>query len=174
MRPVHAVVLLALTLIVLVVAAPTFAQGTPPLGYVNKLGQDLDVRSGGRILFDEISSGVILPESGVPPVTGLPTVPQVQLRGDNQQVNDPAADGIIQIFPGFRPFVRATQSETSAAAFGQNIVVTYNDSTGIHVSPNPSGRGLIVDRVLLSSFSVSNDGGQTWKTGRMPPAAGAA
>jgi hypothetical protein len=50
--------------------------------------------------------------------------------------------------------------------------VTFNDSTGIHVSP-ASGGGLIVDQVLLSGFSVSNDGGQTWTAGFMPPAAGA-
>jgi hypothetical protein len=52
-------------------------------------------------------------------------------------------------------------------------VVTYNNSTGIHVSPNPSGPGLIVDRVQLHGFSTSNDGGQTWKSGFMPPSAGA-
>ena len=80
----------------------------------------------------------------------------------------------IQIFTGFRPFIHATQSETSVAAFGANIVVTYNDSTGLHVSPNPTGPGLIVDRVLLSSFGASSDGGETWKTGFMPPPAGGA
>ncbi len=79
----------------------------------------------------------------------------------------------MQIFPGFRPFVRATQSEVSTAAFGRNIVVTYNDSTGIHVSPNPSGPGLIVDRVQISGFASSSDGGKTWTKGFMPPAAGA-
>jgi len=152
---------------------PLLAQG-PSLGFVTKLGMDVDVRSGGRILFDEITSGrVILPESGAPSATGLPTVPQVQLRGNNVQVNNPAADGVIQIFPRFRPFVRATQSETSVAASGNNIVTTYNDSTGIHVSQNPGGPGLIVDRVQLSGFGVSHDGGQTWTSGFMPPAAGA-
>ena len=154
MRPGHAFVLLTLILMVLVVAAPTFAQGTPPLGFVNKLGQDLDVRSGSRILFDEIRSGVILPESGTPPVTGLPTVPQVQLRGDNQQVNDPAADGIIQILPGFGPFVRATQSETSAAAFGQNIVVTYTirpASTSARTSAAPDSSSTKLSSLALRS-----------------------
>jgi len=61
----------------------------------------------------------------------------------------------------------------STAAFNRNIVVTYNDSTGVHVSPNPSGPGLIVDQVLISRYSVSNDGGQTWRNAFMPPAAGA-
>jgi len=69
-----------------------------------------------------------------------PTVPQIQLRGGNVQVNDGSKD-YVQTFTGFRPFVRATQSEVSSAAFGRNIVVTFNDSTGIHVSPNPNGPG---------------------------------
>jgi hypothetical protein len=148
------------------------AQG-PPLGFVTKLGQDLDVRSGTVIPSDDGTfGGIILPELPGGVGGGL-TVPQVQLRGGNVQVNDPAQT-YIQIFPGFRPFVRATRSEVSAAAFGRNIVVTYNNSTGLHVSPNPSGPGLIVDRVMLSGYSSSNDGGQTWKSGFMPPSAGAA
>jgi hypothetical protein len=105
-------------------------------------------------------------------VAGGATVPQIQLRGGNVQVNDPAQT-FIQIFPGFRPFVRATRSEVSAAASGRNIVVTYNNSTGLHVGPNPSGPGLVTDRVLLSGYSTSNDGGRSWKSAYMPPAAGA-
>ena len=133
----------------------------------------MDVRSGGHVLRDELSSGnVILPDSASP-VDGGDTVPQVQLRGGNTQVNVNPNTDYMQIFPGFRPFVRFTQSEVSAAASGPNLVVTYNNSSGIHVSPNPSGPGLIVDQVLLSGYSVSNDGGQTWSSGYMPPAAGA-
>jgi hypothetical protein len=144
------------------------AQSTPPLGFVDKLGFEVDVRSGGRILADDIAAGNLILADMNAPVGGGSTVPQVQLRGGNVQVNDPLQTS-VQIFPGFRPFVRATRSETSAAAFGKNIVVTYNNSTGIHVSP--FGGGLIVDQVLLSGFSTSNDGGQTWKSGYMPPAA---
>jgi hypothetical protein len=147
------------------------AQSGPPTGFVSKLGLEIDVRSGGRILADDLaSSHVILPDLATP-VAGIPAVPQIKLRGGNLQVSEPTP--VIQIFTGFRPFVRATQSEVSAAAFGLNIVVTYNDSTGIHVSPNPSGPGLIVDQVLLSGFATSNDGGQTWKSGFFPPSAGA-
>lgn len=146
------------------------AQSGPPLGFVNKLGVDVDVRSGGRILADDLASGTVILPDLVTPVAGIPAVPQIQLRGDNEQVNDPAQTA-IQIFTGFRPFVRATRSETSTAAFGRNIVVTYNNSTGLHVSPFMGG--LIIDRVQLSGFSVSNDGGETWKSGYMPPSAGA-
>jgi hypothetical protein len=163
---------LAMTTFSAVLATPAVAQSGPLLGFVTKLGIDVDVRSGGRILQDDLLSGkIILPDSATP-VGGGSTTPQIQLRGDNPQVNDPALD-YTQIFPGFHPFVRFTQSEVSTAAFNRNIVITYNTSAGIHVSPNPSGPGLIVDRVLLSGYSVSNDGGQTWRTScrplRVPP-----
>jgi hypothetical protein len=143
-------------------------------GAISKLGQDFDVRSGARILADELaaSGNIMLPDSPAP-LSGGDQNAQSQQEGGNVQVNNPKQD-YIQIFTGFRPFVHATQSEVSAAAFGPNIVVTYNDSSGLHVSPNPTGPGLIVDRVLLSSFGASSDGGQTWKTGFMPPPAGGA
>src|SRR5207344_1760063 len=80
---------------------------------VNKNGFEIDERSIGKILADETlsSRGVVL-DTLVSPVQGLPTFPQMQLRGGNTQVNDPALDN-IQIFPGFRPFIEFTQSETS-------------------------------------------------------------
>ena len=167
------VLLCLLALCSAVLVQPVLAQGVPPLGFVSKLGQEIDVRSGGRVLEDDLSSGnVILPDLAGP-VSGGSTVPQIQLRGGNLQVNDPNGD-FVQIFTNFRPFVRATQSEVSVAAFNRNIVTTYNNSAGIHVSPNPSGLGLIVDRVQISGFAVSNDGGKSWNSGFIPPAAGAA
>jgi hypothetical protein len=163
------------TLLCLLISAVfvTTAAAQTPLGYVNKLGIDMDVRSG-RVLADDLaaSGNVLLPDVAAPTSGGSQTVPQIQLRGGNVQVNNPSGD-YVQIFPGFRPFVRATQSEVSAAASGRNIVVTYNDSTGIHVSPNPSGPGLITDRVQISGFATSNDGGKTWSKGFIPPSAGA-
>src|SRR6266496_211972 len=113
----HVVLGLALTCSAVIVSIPrAVAQEGPPPGFVNKLGQEIDVRSGSRILADELSAGnVILPEIATP-VAGVPAVPQIQVRGGNAQVNDPAQD-YIQIFTGFRPFVHAVQSETSAAAF---------------------------------------------------------
>src|SRR5258705_1660424 len=80
---------------------------------VNKNGFDVDERSVGRIVADEaLSSGGVLLADSASPVPGSPTFPQVQLRGGNQQVNDPGLDN-IQIFPNFRPFIEFTQSETS-------------------------------------------------------------
>src|SRR6516164_4113847 len=159
---------LVVNIVLAAVLPSAFAQGGPPTGFITKLGQDMDVRSGARILSDDnVVGNLILPELAGG-VGGSPVVPQVQLRGGNVQVNDPAQT-LIQIFPGFRPFVRATRSEVSSAAFGQNIVVTYNNSTGIHVSPNPGGPGLIVDRVMISGYSTSNDGGKTFTSAYMPP-----
>lgn len=150
---------------------PTSAQVAPPLGFVEKLGQEIDVRSGGRIIQDQLAVGTIILPKGGSPVGGGSTVPQIKLRGGNVQVNVPSGD-FIQIFDGFSPFVHATQSEVSAAASGRNIVVTYNNSAGIHLSPLPDG-SLIIDRVQLSGFAASSDGGQSWKNGFIPPSAGA-
>ena len=150
-----------------VLLSTAVAQQQPPLGFVTKLGQDIDVRSGARVLADDLAANnVLLPELGAP-VWGASALPQIQLRGGNVQANNPAED-YNQIFPRFRPFVHATQSETSVAAFGSNIVVTYNDSVGLHVAPNPTGPGLIIDRVQLSAYASSNDGGQTWRSAFMP------
>jgi hypothetical protein len=144
------------------------AQTGSPTNYVTKLGQEIDVRSGSVIVADDSTSGgVVLPDFHGGVGGGLVS-PQIQLRGGNVQVNDPAQT-LIQIFPGFRPFVRATRSEVAAAASGRNIVVTYNNSTGLHVSPNPNGPGLVVDRVMISGYSTSNDGGKTFKSAFMPP-----
>lgn len=132
---------------------------------VVKNGLDIDLRSDARIFRDEIkaSGGVIsvLDEPSATP--GLPVVPSIQFRGGNLQVNNPALD-TIQQFPGFRSFVHYTQSETSVSASGQNIVATYNTSAGLHVIANPSRPGLVFDRIQLSGFSTSTDGGKTFKS----------
>ena len=168
MHPVK--ILASAALVILPFGSPALAQSGPATGFVNKLGIEVDVRSGGRILQDDLLSGnVLLPDSASPVGGGL-TAPQIQLRGGNVQVNINPETDYIQIFPGFRPFLHFTQSEVSAAASGRNIVVTYNNSSGLHVSP--SGGGLVVDQVLLSGYSVSNDGGQSWTSGYMPPSAG--
>src|SRR5439155_8377203 len=98
----HIILGLACTCSAALVTAPLApAQEGSPLGFVNKLGQDLDVRSGGRVLDDEILSGkVILPELATP-IAGVPAIPQIQLRGGNHQVNDPGLD-YVQIFASVR------------------------------------------------------------------------
>ena len=160
----------------LVLASPAFAQEDdedlePGPTIVNKGGVEVDLRSDGRIIADDLiqSGGVILGNETAPPVTA-PVASQIQTRGGNTQVNDPALDN-IQIFPLFRPFVEFTQSECSIAASGRNIVATYNTSAFqplVQVSP---GVVAFVHR-FLSGYSSSTDGGKTWVSGAMPPLPG--
>ena len=146
-------------------------RGTPP-GHVTKNGVDLDIRSHGRVMADEVAqNGNTVPADPAGPVPFVLLEPQIQLRGDNIQTNDPSLDN-IQIFPGFRPFVDFTQSETSIAASGQNIVATYNSSANQPIIPNPVGPGLIFIHRFLSAFSTSRDGGRTWTSGFFPPVSG--
>jgi BNR repeat-like domain len=156
------------------IAQETGDDNPPPAWLLRKLGVDIDLRSGSRVFADELanSGGIILPDEGYPSSTSLDTVPQVQLRGGNVQVNDPTFD-TIQIFPGFRPFLHLVESETSVAAVGRNIVATYNTSAGLHLIPAPPPfppGTLLVDRVNLSGFSTSSDGGKTWTSGFLPAA----
>jgi len=139
---------------------------------INKGGFEIDERSNGRIVADEtLASGNVVLEDVVTPVPQLFTAPQIQFRGGNVQANDGSLDN-IQIFPGLRPFVEFTQSETSLAARGRNIVATYNTSANQPVGPNPAGPGLVFLRRFLSGFSSSTDGGQTWASGFFPPVPG--
>jgi len=146
------------------------AEGGPPPGHIRKKGMDLDVRSLGKQVGDEVQQvGPLVPADDPSPVPGESVVPQIKLRGDNVQVNDPGLDN-IQIFPGFRPFVKFTQSETSLAAFGNNIVATYNTSANqpiVQIGPS-----LFFTHRFLSGFSNSTDGGKTWTSGFFPPVPG--
>jgi len=85
------------------------------------------------------------------------------------QANNPALD-FLQTFPGTRPFEFSTQSETSIAAFRDNIVIGYNSTTDQPLVQ--SGGGLLFRHIHVSAFSVSHDGGRTWTSGFVPPVAG--
>jgi hypothetical protein len=71
----------------------------------------------------------------------------------------------------FRPFVSFTESETSIAASGRNIVATYNSSANqplVQIVP-----GLLqFQHRFLSGYSSSGDGGKTWASGFFPPLPG--
>jgi len=135
---------------------------------VEKGGFAVDLSSVGRESAEEVLGGSVV-GNDVAPVPGGPVVPGVQLRGANIQINDPGLDN-IQTFEGRRPFVNYTQSETSAAAFEQNIVVGYNSSAAQTFSFLPPL--LIRTGWTISGYSTSNDGGKTWASGFIPPAAG--
>jgi hypothetical protein len=136
-------------------------------GTIMKKGIALDVRAIGRQIADEVAHGNLPEPDEIGPLPDLNVVQQIPAQGNNVQVNDPGLDN-IQIFPHFRPFVEFTQSETSVAASGGNIVTAYNTSANqplVEVSPGV----LAFTRRFLSGFSVSDDGGQTWSSGFLPP-----
>ena len=144
------------------------AQVTPTT--IVKLGYEIELRSDSKLFADEINAaGKVIPLDEPTSSTGLPGVPQIKFRGGNVQANDPLLDN-IQVFQGFRPFVHFTQSETSVAAFGRTIVATYNTSSGMHLVPVSGGLGF--DRIQISGFSTSTDGGQTFTSGYFPGVSG--
>ena len=145
-----------------------FGQVKPKPTTIVKLGYEFELRSDSKIMMDQMG------ESGKVLTLDEPTDGSGGQEGDhehvgrgNVQVNNPLLDS-IQVFKGFRPFVHATQSETSIATFGRTVVATYNSSAGMHLIPNPSGAGLVYDRIQLSGFSTSTDGGKTFKSGFFP------
>jgi hypothetical protein len=160
----------ALALLIGMFLVVTARAGDPGEGggdSVDKGGFALEITSIGHDIAEEARGG----EFTAPEVLQAPAnvnVPSVQLRGANTQINDPALDN-IQTFTGFRPFVNYTQSETSAAAFGQNVVVGYNSSANQTFTFPP----LVRTAWTISGYSTSNDGGKTWTSGFVPPSAGA-
>lgn len=136
-------------------------------GHINKNGIDVDVRSLGKQISDAVLQAGTLPSAGESsPVPGASVAAQIQTRGSNVQVNDPGLDN-VQILSNLFPIVKFTQSETSVAAFGNNIVATYNSTANAQFSP--AGQFL---HALNCGFSTSNDGGQTWTSGFFPPIPG--
>ena len=180
-----------LTLVVLLAAAlcgagqaqTTSSGGSQPGSFataVRKSGGDLDLRSAGRFLRDYFAGHVLLGPEAIATSSPSVTTGTTPLPSPNTQVNDPALDN-IQVFPSFAPFLHYTQSETTVAAAGQNIVVSYNNSAGVTLARTPKagfpppkgpGPGLVFTRVQLSGYSVSSDGGRTWTSGYVPAAPG--
>jgi hypothetical protein len=147
--------------------APVICAQVNPNAVLHKNDMEIELRSDARLLADEIAAtgGLILADPASSS-SQFPLVPQVQFRRGNVQVNDPSLD-FTQQFTGFRPFLHATESETSVAAHGQNIVASYNTSAGIHlVQIDPVT--LAFDRIQLGGFSTSNNGGKTFTSGFFP------
>jgi len=141
-------------------------------GTIVKNGLPLDIRSHGRQIADEVAkSGPFVAVDPNTPVPGVSLIPPLQIRGGGGvQTNNPFLDN-IQIFSGFRPFVEFTQSETSVAGVGQNIVAAYNSSANQPLEQiNPTT--LAFTHRFLSAFSTSNNGGKSWTSGFLPPIPG--
>src|SRR5262245_46374125 len=134
---------------------------------IEKGGFLLDISSEGRENAEDVIANGLPALDVAPAAPSGNTVPGVQLRGGNVQINDPNLDN-IQTFTGFRPFVNYTQSETSAAAFEQNVVVGYNSSANQTFTFPP----LVRTAWTISGYSTSHDGGKTWSSGFIPPAPG--
>jgi len=157
---------LAVLLVVLTFSVVTSAQVKPTA--VIKRGYEVELRSDTKIMRDEVnSSGNVITLDEPTDGSNEKHDEHEHFGRGNVQANDPLQDN-IQIFPGFRPFVHFTQSETSVASFGHTVVATYNNSAGIHLIPNPSGPGLVFDRIQISGFSTSTNGGKTFKSGFFP------
>jgi len=138
-----------------------------PNAVLHKNDMEIELRSDARILADEMAAtGGLMLADPTSSSSAFSLVPQVQFRGGNVQVNDPSLD-FTQQFTGFRPFLHATQSETSVAAHGRNIVASYNSSAGMHlIQIDPVT--LAFDRLQIGGFSTSTDGGKTFTSGFFP------
>jgi hypothetical protein len=127
----------------------------------------LDPRSATRELIDELVANnfrIVRPAVGS---VGTVNTSGVNSQG-NHQVNDPSLDK-IQTFPGTPPFELATESETSMVSLGNSdLVVGYNSSAGTNFVDAQGD----VSQILFSGFSVSHDGGSTWRSGFVPPLPG--
>jgi hypothetical protein len=96
--------------------------------------------------------------------------------GPDIQVNDPSLDNIQ--YPGgshSTPWEFATESETSLATDGANIVVSYNSTANQHVvkvTGNQSVGTATFTYSFIAAYSVSHDGGQTWRSSFISPSQG--
>lgn len=159
----------------LLLAVTAVLCGSPALGeapgHVRKHGLDLDLRSFARQVADEVAEfGNAAPVVAVSPIPGQSVVPQVQFRGGNVQASDASLDS-MQNFAFTRTYLKYTQSETSIAAFGRNVVATFNNSGDQPLVETAPG-ALAFEHRFLSGFATSNDGGKTWTSGSMPPIQG--
>ncbi|HET8668531.1 MAG TPA: sialidase family protein [Terriglobales bacterium] len=158
----------------------------PTPGFVKKQRYNLDVRSSAKVIAENIRSANAQGTADAAAADGLqssagffaPPVPPIwigalTLEGGNVLVNDPNSDS-IQIFPGTRPFVHTTESETAIAKSGSGLAAGYNSSAGALVGPNPAGPGLVFVQLLFSAFSFSSSDGASWISGFLPPVPGSA
>jgi hypothetical protein len=125
----------------------------------------LDLRSHGRQMADTVRRSV---QAGQ--LTLGTTSNSAGLSSENRREDGDHGPDNVQTFPGTRPFEESTQSETSVASVGRDVVVGYNSSAGEPIVR--IGTGLFATHIFLSGFSTSHDGGRTWASGFVPPPVG--
>ncbi len=142
-------------------------------GAVRKGNVQINIRSSGRILAQQTAQSrvngmrVSAPSLQLSPAQ----IPETPIPHSNTLVNDPNQDS-IQKFPGTRPFLHSTQSETVIVKAKGNLIAAFNNSAGIIEAPNPSGPGLAYAQLLIGAYSVSRDNGESWKSAFFPPVPG--
>jgi hypothetical protein len=124
------------------------------------------------VTLDDATTVVYVDPSLITYPTLLPATTIAGPAGPDVQVNDPSLDH-IQVLPntyGFNSpdFERCSQAETTLAANGSNIVVSYNSSAGI-VNVKVQKSSYFAAQLLFSGYSVSHDGGRTWRSGFIAP-----
>lgn len=96
--------------------------------------------------------------------------------GPDIQVNDPSLDNIqYPVASDPYPWEFATESEASLATDGTNIVVGYNSSANrqiVKFTGNQQSANGHFTYWFTAGYSVSHDGGQSWKSGFIPPPPG--
>jgi hypothetical protein len=137
--------------------------GAMPNGQVDNNEENL--ASAARQMFDALQQNggrLVRPTSGAGALNTSGVTSQA-----NRQVNDPLLDN-VQSYPGAAPFVFAIESETSLVSVGSDLVAGYNSSAGTRTTDAAGD----VSQLLFSAYSVSHDGGQTWRSGFVPPLPG--
>lgn len=94
--------------------------------------------------------------------------------GPDVQVNDPSQDDIQTVTTWKWPFERAHSQEATVAADGSNIVVSYNHQHAqlVQWAGNENHGPGVFAYFYASFYSVSHDGGQTWRSGMVTPPPG--
>src|SRR6516162_3347061 len=158
----------------LILPEPASAQALVPLIALstNQNNSAAGFKSSSATFDDGDLSVVYVDPSLITYPTILPATTIAGPAGPDVQVNDPALDH-IQVLPntyGFNSpdFERCSQAETTLAANGSNIVVSYNTTAGI-VNVKVQKAGYFAAQLLWSGYSVSHDGGRTWRSGFIAP-----
>ena len=143
----HRVLMLSASIVVMTWAGSVQSQQLPP-------GKSVNRSVGAEIIANMLAAGETIAGGSSATFTRQGANPRS--ASSDTQVNDATLDH-IQDFGVRLPWEFSTQSETSIAHDGQDIVIGYNSSAG--VIRNSTNNGFT--QLLFSSYSVSHDAGNT-------------